>query len=418
MIRLLDKSKISLYNYFYIFCMFIYAGNATRFARGLGEIFTIGNTFAMCITIGFFVVNRIKLKRPYHISILVFLLYAIVTSINNRWISPNWILEWLIWLTLAYGICQGFKEKLFVTVETVLYHLCVIALAFWVVYLISPCFIIRLVKTYEFSQPYAEECNVFANMIVYTVGNPDDTYGADFWLFTRNAGFAWEPGAFSCFACLGLFCNILRTNFKLRNRSLWVFLVSLLSSQSTTGFFVFLVMVMLWLILKKKYLALLILLPLGIMIFNLPFVKMKFLFEFNNLQDSDVNELSGSLGRLYSFQLNMEEFLRHPIIGLGGYTGGTWLAKQGYDVALISGIGDMLVYFGAVMTLLFIRLLVKSCKYIQQVIMTKNSWLLIVVIIGMMISYNLWKQPIFIAFWMFGYYASESDKPKKGYLPA
>ena len=143
------------------------------------------------------------------------------------------------------------------------------------------------------------------------------------------------------------------------------------------------------------------------MVFNLPFVKEKLLYEFENLQYFDYRRVSGAVSRLYSLQLNVEEFLRHPIIGLGGYAEGTWLAQHNYDIATISGIGHMLVYFGAVMTLLFLFILVKSCVYIKKVTKSQNAIILLITILGIMVSYNLWKQPLFIAFWMFGVYGSD-----------
>ena len=417
MIKLLDNSKTSLFNYFYIFCIFIYAGSATVFARSLGDLRTIGNAFAMVITLFFFLVNRIHFNRPYYISIAVFLLYAIITSIKNGLVNPRWISEWIIWLTIAYGICQGFKEKLFVVVETLLFHLCIIALVCWVIHLLRPEFMTAFVHKYAFSEPYEEECNVEVNMIIYTINNINSE--SDFSLLLRNPGFAWEPGAFASFVCLGIFCNVLRTNFKVLNPSLWVFLLALASSQSTTGFMVFLAMVFLYLIINRKYTLLVLSIPVFILVFNMPFVKEKLFEEIENLQYADIELISGALGRLYSFQLNFEEFLRHPIIGLGGYTEGTWLAQHNYDVATISGIGNMLVYFGAVMTLLFFILLVRSCAYIKKVMKSQNAIILLITILGIMVSYNLWKQPIFIAFWMFGVYGSDyvvektDDKPKR-----
>lgn len=402
MIRLLDKSKTTFFNYFYIFCIFIYAGSATVFARDLGDIRTFGNAFAMVITLFFFIKNKIKFTKPYYISIAVFLLYAVITSINNNLVNPRWISEWIIWLTMAYGVCQGFKEKLFVVVESLLLHLCIIALICWVIHLLMPDIMTEFVKKYAFSQPYEEDCNVIANMVFYTIN--DDAIENEFSILLRNPGFAWEPGAFASFVCLGIFCNMLRTNFKIINPSLWVFLLALASSQSTTGFLVFLAMVFLYFIINRKYTLLLLSIPILIMVFNLPFVKEKLLYEFEIMQYLDYNRNSGAVSRLYSLQLNIEEFLRHPIIGLGGYTEGTWLAQHNYDVATISGIGNMLVYFGAVMTLLFIILLVRSCIYIKKVTKSQNAIILLITILGIMVSYNLWKQPIFIAFWMFGVY--------------
>ena len=409
MIKLLDKSEISIFNYFYVFCMFVFAGSATVFARNLGDLRTVGNTFALAITICFFIMNRIRFLRPYFISIAVFLIYAIVTSINNRMINPFWISQWIIWLTLAYGLCQGFREELPVVVETVLFHLSIIALVFWVLHVIYPDFIVNFVQSVAFSKPYEEECNVLANIIVYTVNDLDRIGDSDFSLLVRNAGFAWEPGAFASMLCLGIFCNMLRTDFDMSDLSLWVLFLALLSTESTTGILVFLAMMIMWLVLNRKYSYLFILIPVLFAIYNLPFAKEKLMTEIENMQHWDISTISGSAGRLLSLQLNFEEFLRHPIIGLGGYAEGTWLALNGYDIATISGIGHMLVYFGAVMTTLFLVLLIKSCKYFREISDSSNAWLLIVVIIGMMVSYSLWKQPIYIAFWMFGVYAYDDE---------
>lgn len=412
MIRLLDKSKTSFFNYFYIFCIFIYAGSATVFARDLGDIRTFGNAFAMVITVIFFLKNKINFTKPYFISIGVFLLFAVITSVNNKLVNPRWISEWIIWLTMAYGICQGFKDKLFVVVESLLLHLCIIALICWVIHLLMPEIMTEFVKKYAFSEPYEEDGNVIANMIFYTIN--DDTIENEFSFLLRNPGFAWEPGAFASIVCLGIFCNMLRTNFNIINPSLWVFLLALASSQSTTGFLVFLAMVFLYFVINRKYTFLLLSIPIIIIVFNLPFVKEKLIYEFETVQYLDYNRNSGALGRLYSLQLNFEEFLRHPIIGLGGYTEGTWLAQHNYDVATISGIGNLLVYYGAIMTLLFFGIFIKSCNYIKKITNSKNAVLLLVTILGIMVSYNLWKQPIFIAFWMFGIYGSEYGlrKPK------
>lgn len=401
MIKLLDNTRISWFNYFYIFCMFIYAGSATVFARGLGEIDTMGNAFALLITVFFYLSNRVRFTKAFFVPILVFLLYAVATSIKNRMINPRWITEWIIWLTIAYGICHGLKKKLFIVVETVLYHLCLIALAFWIVHLINPELIETVVKTLEFSQPYAEDCNVWANMIVYTV---DDVYQGDYAWSLRNAGFAWEPGAFACFACMGIFCNTLRYKGLTLNRSLTVFFLALLSSQSTTGFSILLVMLVLWIILNKKYSYLLFLIPAVVLIYKLPFVNEKLMEEFYDLQNVDYREMNGPIGRFYSLQLSFEEFLRHPIIGLGGYASGTWLAQHRYDVITISGIGHILVYFGSVMSLLFLISLIKSCKCIQEITKSNYAWLLMVVLVGTMFSYDLWEQPIYIAFWMYCLY--------------
>ena len=150
MIRLLDKTRIPWFNYFYIFCIIIYAGKATVFARDLGDIRTVGNAFGLVITLLFFIINKVKLTSRYFKTILVFLLYAAVTSINNRMINPFWISQWIIWLTITFGMCKGLGTRLFVTVETILFHLSIISLGLWLLQIFSPSAVEQLVRALEF----------------------------------------------------------------------------------------------------------------------------------------------------------------------------------------------------------------------------------------------------------------------------
>ncbi len=403
MVRLLDRTKIPLFNYFYIFCIVIYAGKATTFTRSLGDISTIGTAFALLISIVFFLKNNLSFNKNYGKAICVFLLYAAVTSVINRMVNPRWISQWIIWLTIAYFLCQGFQKKLFVAFETVLYHLCIIGIALWGLQILFPGFVTQLVNFLEFSEPYAEDDNVLANMIVYTLTNAD--YGNnEFSILTRNAGFAWEPGAFASMICLALFCNILRTNLRIKNnRSIWVFLAALFSTQSTTGFMIFLVMLSAWMINNKKFILLPLAIPAIIALFGLSFVQDKLINEYEGLQMEDYSEVtSGSFGRMYSFILDYQEFLRHPIWGLGGFQNGTWYKLQGYEFSTISGIGHLLAYYGAIMSLVFFFMLFKSCKKIKELFDSNNAYLLLIAVVGMMISYSLWSHPLYIAFWMFG----------------
>ena len=113
MIKLLDNSKITRFNYFYMMCMMVYLGYATVFARNIGDITTWGNAYAIIITAILVFKNKIKFSSSYFASIGVFLIYAIITTINNEIINPMWITKWIIWLTISYCICKTYKEKLF-----------------------------------------------------------------------------------------------------------------------------------------------------------------------------------------------------------------------------------------------------------------------------------------------------------------
>jgi len=405
-----DSSKIKFFDYFFMFCMVIYAGSATVFARSLGNISTIGNAFGMIMTLVLFIKGNLRVTKNYIRIIVVFSCYAIITFINNKMINPLWYSQWIIWLTIASCICLYYKERLFICYETVLFHLSLVALLFWLLYLLSPEIVNTIVSVCEFSKPYTDEGNVLKNMIVYTLPNTE-FYSNNYSSVIRNPGFAWEPGAYSCFICLAIFCNVLRTNFKIKsNLSLIVLVIALLSTQSTTGLAVFAVMLLVWLIINKRFWYAFLVLPFAIFLVSQEFVMDKFFDEYNALSDVEWQNKSAAIGRLASLQIEWKEFLRHPLIGVGGYEGGTWLAKHGYDVVTISGLGHMLSRFGAIMSLLFFLLLIKSSKCINRLFGTNNGCLLIVAIVGMMISYGLWKQPIYIVFWICCCFNNWNDK--------
>lgn len=415
MIRLVDKSKISTFKFIYLFILVLFAGMSTVFARSLGDIRTIGNGFMLLLTVILIFKYHIKFKKNYVLSISIFSLYAVITFIANGVISPFWWSQWLIWLTIAYCVCYSFGWKLFASYETILTFLCIISLPLWLIYILFPDALRIVMKTIEFSKPFSEDGNVGINILFYTIP-PTNNIENDYIIFPRNCGFAWEPGAFSCLINLALFCNIFRTNIRFKhNTSLWIFIVALITTQSTTGFIIFIMLLLSWLLLKHSLWYTIILIPVVVVLFNLPFVKDKFLEEYNTVQYVDVSSLgtnrSYALGRLSSFQLDLEEFSRHPILGLGGYEKGRYLNKMGYDnIATISGVGKLLSKFGIIMSIVFFYLLIKSAMLISKLYNNNRGYLLFIVILGSMISYDLWTTPILISFWIFGYFFDTTSK--------
>lgn len=377
------------------------------FARSLSTPFTIGNTFALLLTFAFIYVNKIKFNNSFLRVIALFTLYAIFTFIQNGRITSMWLTMWWINFLITYVLCTYYGSKLLVVYETVIYHLSIIALIFWALYIITPGLVEGIVDIFQFSTSYSQDIQS-QNMIVYTIMDKERALLNEFVTLPRNAGFAWEPGAFACFLCLAIFCNIVRTNFKFKNNlHLFVLFITLLSTSSTTGYIILIFVFVLWIIISRRFLHMLYMIPLAIILFTQPFVRDKMMEEYNNIEyvniDAFDNDINVALGRMASLQLDWEEFLRHPIIGLGGYSEGTWLMQHGYDnIATISGIGKLLSRYGIVLTIIFILLLIKSARVINQQYKTNMGWLIVVVIIGMMISYNLWTHPIFMMFWMYG----------------
>ena len=162
-------------------------------------------------------------------------------------------------------------------------------------------------------------------------------------------------------------------------------------------------MVLIWLLANKKFGYAIAIIPILLYVFNLPFVGDKLMEEYNNLDMLNLDTMHDEmdLSRMQSLSVAWDEFLRHPILGLGGNMGGSWLQQHGYDVAIFSGIGELLARYGILITILFIYLLVKSIATINKRYQTPNGFMLYALIIGTMFSFVIWDQPLFIILWMY-----------------
>lgn len=401
--EIVKATKVSPLSFLYCLILILYAGLATRFTRDLGNITTLGNAVGLIFSFIVVINHRLAPDNKLGKTLLVFIIYALITTINNGRFSLLWISKWTIFFWMAYVLCKDLKDRLFYTIEICITLLCIISLVFWIIQVINPSAIYNIVKSFEFSTPYDEEARIEGNMIVFTlISNFRET--ELFGIFPRNSGFAWEPGAFGSYICLGIFCNILRKDFSFKhNYPLYIMLFTLLTTQSTTALAAFAVAVVIWLFIKRKIGYAIVLIPLIVWIYSLPFVSDKALLEYENavnfsLEQIDVNR---DLSRMQSFFISWNEFLHHPILGLGGDAGGSWLIEQGYDMAIFSGIGELLSRYGLIITIVFFTELVKSSKTISILFNNKAAFCLIGIMVAIMIGFNNWNQPIFIAFWLY-----------------
>lgn len=419
MVRLLGNTKVSLLSFVYCLCIVLYAGMATLFTRDLGNITTVGNAFGLALTLLVILVHRITPDRKFWRVLLVFFLYGLATTINQGRFSLLWLSKWPILFLIAYTLCHDLKDKLFITIETVIVLLCLVSLVLWTVQTISPSAIYSIVKQFEFSVPYSDEAKIEGNMVVFTLNT---TYANKEFLglFPRNAGFAWEPGAFGSYICMGLFCNMLRKGLTLKNNLPFILmLVTLLTTQSTTALAAFVIGLVIWLFAGKKVTFYsLLMIPLVVWIYTLPFVSEKAMNQYEDAIGYTVDQidLTQDMNRIQSFVISWQEFLHHPILGLGGDAGGSWLRQEGYDVPIFSGIGELLSRYGIIMTVLFFVVMFKSAKKMNESFQTKSAYAFIGIFICIMIGFNNWNAPIYMVFWLYAYFGYtsrvQSCKPK------
>ena len=416
MITLLDKSKVSFFDYFYLFCVIIFAAQSSGLVRGFGDIRTVGNSFLLGMTFLYAMHRKVTIDRTFFTVVGVLTLYSALVIVATH-SSEYFIYEysrWIMVFLVSFVICKGYGYRLFIISETILYHLAIIALIGWVILILFPYQFTELashISLKGFNEGGDAYADLYAeyNIIIYTI-NGINHLGetGDFYLFTRNAGFAWEPGVFACFMCFAIYFNIMRVGRFRHNKVFFVFLIALISTQSTTGYVTFALMMIIWVATSRKLYWLLVLIPVILLGLNLPFISEKIIANTEDIRSVTLESAAqdGRYDRLFSFALLWDEFLLHPILGYG-FSESTLMK---YDIFVFSGIGKLLAQYGIIMSLLLLALLCNTSRNLNMITHSRMGYALLIIMLGMMISYSIWNQPFFATFWLYSVFIKGTPK--------
>ena len=392
------------------FILYIAAG-ATAFARSFQ---TWENPLALIIpiiiSIRFLYKYKVIINKYFVSLIFFFLIYFIFLTIKFNEIHYKFLFIYPISFFIAYSIIMALKLKFFIIYEKLLIYLCVIAMFFWIIQIFIPEQLTNFLKNLTLLEPYKDI--IKAQIGVYTI----IVEGVDSYL-PRNSGFAWEPGAFSVFISFAIFVNLVLNKFKLKkNYGLYILIITLISTQSTTGYSICLLIAVLYFINIKIKSGIVLFIPLFIIglfyLFSLPFMYEKidglFSEKITDVVSTGSEEWNSNktidAQRFVSFQIDFVDFLNNPILGYGGHDEDMWTKKDNVNVISISGIGKILARFGLVGTLFFLIVLYRnSIKYSQR-FNYKGKLILFFLILQISISYSLIENPIFLCFWMFFYF--------------
>lgn len=310
---------VGWFEYLYLFMIVLYAGqsnglDALVFAHGIDVIFIIPPLMTFILLMR----NNVNFNKKQFITVLIilsswFILQFIYRSGN---INITLTLYHYYQLVLCFIIIQVFKDKLFYIYEDIVFKLAVFSLVLWGVSILAPNLMANLFRIVRNGTSISE-----GSIYAYTMMRIDLING----ILIRNAGFAWEPGRYSCFLCLAIFCNFLITRYEIKkNKHLWVFIIALLTTQSTTGIFTLMVLMTLFLFnkrVKNRLIWLIILLPLSLYLYSLDFAggklgdSMMRVERAEGLDYINYNEGGYSLDRIESFIVEWRSFIHDPIMG-------------------------------------------------------------------------------------------------------
>jgi hypothetical protein len=420
-----DSQRIRFFEYFYVFVLIIYAGYANKFVGSLSFI-EHPVVFFIPVILGVILAIRCEIvfNKQFYILIYCYFIYFVAISIKYSEIHPTIFLNYFLFFFIVYVVVKALKFNLFRIYEYLLYFLAIIGLLMWGIQIIlGGDTLYNYFGTILSDDSFSRVSGNGLTAIIYSVQPNSASFLFQFML-PRNCGFAWEPGVFAVYLCLAIFINLFITNSDSKGKiRFWVLLFALISTQSTTGYLIFLVIILFY-YLNKKLKIILLLLPLMItaliFIFSLPFMSNKIVSLVNETSEIDLmveasigRESSFAPQRFSSFLLALRDFYNNPILGTGGIAGKSWTNKIGANISTITGIGIILAQFGIIGFLFFIIISFKTSLFFSKYFNYNGKFLLFLVILFISISYSVILFPLVMSFWMFQLFEPQNINQKE-----
>ena len=317
---------------------------------------------------------------------------------------PYFMITYVIYIIIAWWLISFYKEKLFVQFENAIYILSIISLIFYFWQIVHFNSIYSLIKALDLSQDMYPNRG-YASICIYSIRSDMNM------LFPQNSGFTWEPGPFSSYIALAIFFNLARNKMILKDKSkLAIFLITLISTQSTTGLLALLVIIF-WIVysrFKSIYLRS-ILVPLAtfllfIIFTTTPILQEKIISESEQdvellIENSILYDSSYNPGRFASFQLGWIDFKNHPIVGIGGHSASRYATQQGADVSTINGFAMIMTRYGSFGLILFFLLLIRTGKWLSKFYSYEGFLIFPVVVLIISFAFSIIETPLLITLW-------------------
>lgn len=315
----------------------------------------------------------LKLKKNKGIALGVFLaIFVISFALDLRNISGVSQINILnlyfpMCILLGYIISEKYTlNQFFYYLDKIIFVISVLSLIGVFIYTFTPGIVSKL-PSYNYYQTTHKTAFIF-NLLT---NGPDR-------VLERNAGIAWEPGAFQFLANLGLY-SYLYTTKKTNLLKIAIYSAVVITTKSTSGIFIFMAITFKLFLEDKKarYLILSSIIVFGGLIMKELMYQVKY-------------KLVGS----YAFQMRLDPFLNAFNEGKNHFFG---MGNSGFDIFYRNSnkppwdaFGQLFIRYGYP---LFIYIIICLSKLI------KNQKILFVILIITFISQNVWFFPIITPFY-------------------
>jgi hypothetical protein len=412
--------KITFFEYMLVFVLILYAGRANIH---LDSSSIKNNPIGASIPILLCGILALKWKIKFdsHFFVLLFgtIIYFLAISIKYREFHPTFLLDYFSLFFIVYVVIKTFGFNLFKIYEYILFYLAIIGLFFWIVQIgLRGDRLFEIFNRIPGIALYSNVTSNGLNAILYSVQPSGSSLLYNFNI-PRNCGFAWEPGAFAVYICLAIFINLFFIKSEGKGKyHFWILLAALISTLSTTGYLIF-ILIILYYLLNKRMNLIILFFPFAIIslvyLSSLPFMSKKVIDLIDETKGIDLI-LEGTYGaettatpqRFTSFILTFVDFRNNPVFGVGGHKEDTYLYKIGSNISAISGIGNLLAQFGLYGFLFFLIISFKTSLFFSKYYGYKGKLLLFFIILFTSISYSVIFLPLIMCFWMFQFFTPRS----------
>lgn len=412
--------KYGRFEFFYMLVMVIYMAQATpETGRMVGTLSGNLIPFLLPIVLTYILWRKHPISfndRKFYFVLVIYGIWAICSLIKygiytTEELSYHFFMVYAIVIAYIHNKIYGYT--LVPIYEQILVFFCKIAIGGWLIAVLIPV-------SSSFFHLFPE--TAFGNHVLYLFNWMDPAKGQIYSGIIRNAGCSWEPGRFAIMVTLAIFCNLCQNGIKFRNnKNIWWLLVALITTQSTTGYLIALVLYTIFMVKKFnfKYVSLfiLVMMPIiyGLMRLDFMAEKIDDRFKINEVNERFLESEAYysrhegldrhiALDRFQSIYFEWKNFLNDPILGYSRDFRKSLFAQSFIsDYGLTGGLVSILSQYGIFLGLFIYYLLFHSSFCISRQFKYNKKYALAICLILSSISYPIFGIPIFTTFWFYGF---------------
>lgn len=395
---------------FYMFMMFMWVASVSDYTSfNFGKNPIIMPVFLIILAI-YYIKYCHKSYKPLWIVLIVNVVWNIASYFKyGGFISINFPSFYSIIIAhVAFNIYT--KEDFLYYFEKMLVMFCSISLVVWLLANIMGAPFVSFMRSISVIQP----------------SSPTETYSFLFGLCShiqmgirRNLGFTWEPGRFACWILLGMYFNLVRNKFNIKNKPFCILFFSLLTTLSTTGYSLLTVLVLFILINKKSNFTRAVIVLCVVLAFptvwGLSIMSGKIeglmdldaglgAIEYHSVEDGMAIVCPQRFTGIYVSFLN---FINDVFLGFNQLSNSfvsTVLYKHSVIVAPSEGIIGFLAKYGIFYGSFFYFWLIRSSSYLSSSFDYKGKWMFFLLFMGISFSYEFWENCILMYFYLCALY--------------